>query len=79
MVSAAFARSGLVEAVLRPIIPHLKTPALQVPLFAGAVTLLSMVTKNVGALAIMMPIALQVARRTGTSPSALLMPMASGR
>lgn len=78
VVSAAFARSGLVEAILRPIIPHLKTPALQVPLFAGAVTLLSMVTKNVGALAIMMPIALQVARRTGTSPSSLLMPMSFG-
>jgi di/tricarboxylate transporter len=78
VVSAAFARSGLVEALLRPIIPHLKTPALQVPLFTGAVTLLSMVTKNVGALAIMMPIALQVARRTGTSPSCLLMPMAFG-
>lgn len=78
VVSAAFARSGLVEAILRPIIPYLKTPALQVPLFAGAVTLLSMVTKNVGALAIMMPIALQVARRTGTSPSSLLMPMSFG-
>jgi hypothetical protein len=35
-----------------------------------------MVTKNVGALAIFMPIALQLARRSGTPPSALLMPMA---
>ena len=34
-----------------------------------------MVTKNVGALAIVMPAALQLARRTGTSPSSLLMPM----
>ena len=39
--------------------------------------LLSMVTKNVGALAIMMPVALQIARRTGTPPAALLMPMAT--
>ncbi|MBW8815157.1 MAG: SLC13 family permease [Caulobacterales bacterium] len=75
VVSAAFARSGAIEAALRPVIPHLKGPATQVPLFAGAVALLSMVTKNVGALAIMMPIALQVARRTGTPPSRLLMPM----
>ena len=36
-----------------------------------------MVTKNVGALAILMPIALQVARRRKTSPSSLLMPMAA--
>src|SRR6188474_1642644 len=78
VVSAAFARSGIVELVLRPLIPRLKTPGSQVLLFASAVTLLSMVTKNVGALAIMMPIALQVARRTGTSPSALLMPMSFG-
>src|SRR5437868_4091373 len=58
VVSAAFARSGVVEFVLRPLLPHLKGPTSQVLLFAGAVTLLSMVTKNVGALAIMMPIAL---------------------
>jgi di/tricarboxylate transporter len=78
VVSAAFAKSGIVEAVLRPVLPHLKGPTSQVMLFSGAVTLLSMVTKNVGALAIMMPIALQVARRTGTSPSRLLMPMSFG-
>src|SRR3954466_10943904 len=52
VVSAAFARYGAIEAALRPVIPHLKGPATQVPLFAGAVALLSMVTKNVGALAI---------------------------
>src|SRR3954452_4519239 len=66
VVSAAFAKSGVVEVVLRPVLPALKGPTSQVLLFAGAVTLLSMVTKNVGALAIMMPIALSVANRTGT-------------
>jgi di/tricarboxylate transporter len=78
VVSAAFARSGIVEALLRPILPRLTDARTQVPLFTLAVTLLSMVTKNVGALALMMPIALQVARRTGTSPSRLLMPMSFG-
>lgn len=78
VVSAAFARSGIVERVLRPVLPHLKSARTQVPLFTAAVTLLSMATKNVGALAIMMPIALQVGRRTGTAPSQLLMPMAFG-
>lgn len=78
IVSAAFARSGVVEVALRPLLPHLKSQASQVMLFAGAVTVLSMVTKNVGALAIMMPIALTVARRTGTPPSRLLMPMSFG-
>ncbi len=78
VVSAAFARSGIVELALRRIMPHLKTERSQAPVLTTAVTLLSMVTKNVGALAIMMPVALQVARRTGTSPSRLLMPMAFG-
>ncbi|HEY8615796.1 SLC13 family permease [Phenylobacterium sp.] len=78
VVSAAFARSGIVETVLRPVLPHLTSARTQVPLFTAAVTLLSMVTKNVGALAIMMPIALQVAKRTNTAPSCLLMPMAFG-
>ncbi|HEY0650319.1 SLC13 family permease [Phenylobacterium sp.] len=78
VASAAFAKSGVVELVLRPVLPHLKGPTSQVLLFAGAVTALSMVTKNVGALAIMMPIALTVARRTGTPPSRLLMPMSFG-
>jgi di/tricarboxylate transporter len=78
VVSAAFAKSGVVEALLRPLLCRLKGQASQVALFAGAVTLLSMVTKNVGALAIMLPIALSVAKRTGTPPSRLLMPMSFG-
>jgi di/tricarboxylate transporter len=75
ITSAAVARSGLVELALRPVLSRLKTAATQVPVLAGATGLLSMPTKNVGALAILMPIALQVARKTGTSPSSLLMPM----
>jgi di/tricarboxylate transporter len=76
VVSAAIARSGIVEAAMRPIARHLRTTAIQVPVLAGACMTLSMVTKNVGALAIFMPGALQIARRSKTPPSALLMPMA---
>ena len=78
IVSAAFAKSGIIEAVLRPLTPHLKTERSQVPVLTAAVTVLSTATKNVGALAILMPVALQIARRTGSSPSRLLMPMAFG-
>ena len=78
VVSAAFARSGIVELALKRVLPLLKTERSQTPVLTLAVTLLSMVTKNVGALAIMMPVALQVSRRTGSSPSRLLMPMAFG-
>lgn len=75
VVSAGFARSGVIEAMIRPITPWLKGARTQVPVFVAATAILSMATKNVGALAILMPIALQTARRTGTSPSSLLMPM----
>jgi di/tricarboxylate transporter len=75
VVSAGFARSGVIEAILRPVTPRLKSAATQVPVFVAATALLSMATKNVGALAILMPIALQTARRTNTSPALLLMPM----
>ena len=78
VVSAAFARSGVVEMALKRVLPLLKTERSQTPVLTVAVTLLSMVTKNVGALAIMMPVALQVSRRTGSSPSRILMPMAFG-
>ena len=75
VVSAAIARSGVIERALGPMLSRLTTPQAQVPALAGATALLSMPTKNVGALAILMPIALQIARKTGTSPSSLLMPM----
>ncbi len=77
VVSAGIARSGVIEAIMRPVLPRLRTTAIQTPVLAGCVLLLSMVTKNVGALAIFMPIALQLARRHKTSPSSLLMPMAA--
>ena len=76
VVSAAVGRSGVMEAVLRPLLAKLKTPRTQVPALAGATALLSMLTKNVGALAILMPTALRLGRARDSSASALLMPMA---
>jgi di/tricarboxylate transporter len=75
VVSAAIARSGMVEMALRPLLSRLKSAKSQVPVLAGVTGVMSMGTKNVGALAIVMPAALQLARKTGTSPSSLLMPM----
>ena len=78
IVSAAFARSGLIEWVLAGVLPYLKTERSQVPVLTTVVTLLSMMSKNVGALAIMLPVAMQLTRNTCTPPSRLLMPMAAG-
>ena len=77
VVSAAVARSGVVERG-----PHAGAlshhPHRQIVALVGSVTLLSGFVKNIGALAMLMPIAFQLARRTGTSPSSLLMPMSFG-
>ncbi|HJV43704.1 SLC13 family permease [Caulobacter sp.] len=76
ILSAAVARSGVVDLLMAPLLSRLKDERTQAPVLAGATAVLSMATKNVGALALMMPSALQIARRTGVSPGRLLMPMA---
>lgn len=76
VLSAAIARSGLIERAFNPIINHLSHRSARIPVFSGAVMVLSMLTKNIGALAIMMPLAIQTGRRTGVPVSRLLMPMA---
>ncbi|SFE11426.1 SLC13 family permease [Methylobacterium sp. yr596] len=75
VISSAVSRSGVVESAMRPLLPYLRKPSRQVPALAGAVMGLSVFTKNIGALAIFMPVALQLGRKTGTPASLLMMPM----
>lgn len=76
LLSAAIARSGVVERALAPALAAIKQPGLVITAFTGAVMALSMITKNIGALAIVMPVAMRHAQTTGTPVSRLLMPMA---
>ena len=78
VVSAGISRSGVVEAAMRPLAPYMRSTVTQVVILTGAVTFLSAIVKNIGALAIFLPIAVQMAHRTGTPLSQLLMPMAFG-
>ena len=50
----------------------------QLVVLIGSVTILSALIKNIGALAMMMPAALKMAKKSGNSPSLYLMPMAFG-
>jgi di/tricarboxylate transporter len=75
VVSAAIGRSGLVETLMKPLTPRMQTSAMQVAVLSSAVTALSAFMKNIGALAIFIPIALQVARRTEKPASRVLMPL----
>ena len=78
LVSAAVERSGIIQRLIRPISPHLTTLTAQVVVLTATVTVLSAFVKNIGALAMMMPVAFQLARRHDQPVSALLMPMAFG-
>ncbi|MGZ8197712.1 MAG: SLC13 family permease [Burkholderiales bacterium] len=78
VVSAAVARSGITETAIRPLAPYLTTTRAQVFVLVLAVIAFSTFIKNVGALAILLPIALQFAKKSGTSPSQLLMPLSFG-
>jgi di/tricarboxylate transporter len=78
LVSAAVAKSGVLEAALNRVSPYLRTTQIQVVVLVGVVTVLSAFVKNIGALAMMIPVAFQIARRTNTPPSSFLMPMAFG-
>jgi di/tricarboxylate transporter len=78
VVSAAVARSHLIEVVLRWLSQRLSGFRLQLLVLVGAVTLLSALIKNIGALAMMMPAALKIAKKSGSSPALYLMPMSFG-
>src|SRR3712207_894993 len=78
VLSAAVGKSGVIGRAVRRLEPRLRTTGARVAALTAGVTVLSAVMKNIGALAVFLPIAVQVARRGGTSPSMLLMPMAFG-
>ena len=78
LVSSAVARSGVIEAALHRFAPSLSGVRTQLFLLVTVVAVASAFVKNIGALAIFLPVALRISKRTGTSVSALLMPMAFG-
>ncbi len=78
LVSAAVTRSRLMEGLLQKLGPGLSSVRAQVIVLVTAVTVLSAFVKNIGALAMMLPVAFQMAKRSKVSPSLLLMPMAFG-
>jgi len=76
VVSAAISRSGLMDIALRRLSPERRGPRMQLIILVIIVAVLSAFIKNIGALAIMIPVAMQMARKSSVSPSMFLMPMA---
>lgn len=77
VLSRAIRDSGLLDRLLEPLASRLGTTTRQVAALGGLTGFLSMFMNNVGALALVMPAAIRLARRTGTSPAQLLMPLAA--
>jgi di/tricarboxylate transporter len=78
VLSAAVGKSGVIGRIVRRIEPRVRTTGARLLLLTAGVTVLSSLMKNIGALAVFLPVAVQVARRSNTPASALLMPMAFG-
>ena len=75
VLSAAVQRSGLIEAVLARCGQWMRRPGSQLLALTTTVGVTSGLIKNIGALAMMMPAASQLARKSGTNPSRFFMPM----
>ncbi|UVC12551.1 SLC13 family permease (plasmid) [Rhizobium sp. TH2] len=75
VISGAISRSGITDVALRGLKPERRGPRTQLLILVAVVALLSAFVKNIGALAIMIPVAMQMARASNVSPSMFLMPM----
>jgi di/tricarboxylate transporter len=78
VISRAVAVSGVIEGWMRSLLRLLNSTTLQVGALTAAVTFVSAFVKNVGALGVFMPIAIQAAERRKRPVSRYLMPLAFG-
>lgn len=76
VVSQALQRSGIVDRLAIMIARRARSPGAQTALTYTVTALLSAFMNNVGALALMLPVALRNAGRIGVTPSLVLMPLA---
>jgi di/tricarboxylate transporter len=78
VLSRAIAISGVIELASRRLLCGLHSASAQIGALTACVAGLSAFVKNVGALGIFIPIAVQTAERSERSPSDYLMPLAFG-
>lgn len=78
VISSALRNAGVVDEVASRISHLTKTPVLHIAALTAVVTVASSFMNNVGALALMLPIALSTAQERKRSPGLILMPLAFG-
>jgi di/tricarboxylate transporter len=76
ILSAGLQNSGAVDGLTRWIIPVEAGPVLSIAALTGLAAILSGFMNNVGALALLIPVALQMASRLEMAPGRILMPLA---
>ncbi|MBS9405081.1 SLC13 family permease [Halomonas sp. TRM85114] len=78
VLSRGFERSGVVDMIAEQVLKAGDRLLLQLLVLTGTVAVLSGIMNNVGALALLLPVAMRMAREHDASPSLLLMPLAFG-
>ncbi len=77
-LSRGLQSSGVVDIMAKGMLRVGNRPTIQVLALTGLVATLSGFVNNVGALALLLPMAIWMARKSGNPPSLLLMPLAFG-
>ena len=78
IVSYGLTKAGAVDYVIPLIEPFSGHPRLHIAVLTFLAAILSMFMNNVGALALLMPVAIQSAAKSGRSPATILMPLSFG-
>ena len=76
IISRALRNSGVVDLIARQIMPFSKYQVTHIFSLSGVVSICSAIMNNVGALALMLPVALKTSVKQKRSPSVILMPLA---
>ncbi len=75
IVSRGLSNSGAIELIARWVIDGSRSLALHISYISGIGAVLSAVMNNVGALALLMPVDIEAAKKSGRSPASTLMPL----
>ncbi len=78
VLSAGLQLTGAVDALARAALPTATGPVLTIAALTAMGAVMSAFMNNVGALALLMPVAIQLAEKHGMAPGKILMPLAFG-
>jgi len=78
IISQALKNAGVVDVVAAYLLPHTSNAIIHIALLTAIVTFFSAFMNNVGALALLLPVAIATAKEHDRSPAMVLMPLAFG-